>query len=100
MEYTANFAASFVKGHLEGVHKTSLVTICEPSLSPVSEDGKDNSNDNTLPRNKRKSTNGVTQYAKSSERTLGTRRKCVHMNTPMKGGSEENSQITDLRGRF
>ena len=59
-EDAANFAASFVKGYLEGVHKTSLMTICEPSFGPISENGEDNGIDNVSPGNKRETTNRIT----------------------------------------
>ena len=41
-EDAANFAAGLVKGHLEGVHKTGLMAVCEPSFGTISEDRDDN----------------------------------------------------------
>ena len=48
-EDTANFAASFVKGHLKGIHEAQLVIICEPGFGSVSKNGEDNGSDNSLP---------------------------------------------------
>ena len=44
-----NFAAGLIKGNLKGVHKTSLMKICEPSFGPISEDGEDNGRNYMMP---------------------------------------------------
>ena len=51
-EDTANFVASCIKGHLQGVHITSLSGIYESSFSAISEDREYNGCDDATLRDK------------------------------------------------
>ena len=88
-EDTANFVASCIKGHLQGVHITSLPSVCKPSLCTISEDWNDDRSDDTSPRNKGETTNSVSQHAEGTKGATGPSSKSVNVNTPMKGGSKE-----------
>ena len=49
VENPANFMASFVKGHLKGVHVARLMDICKLHFRTISKNGKQDCCDDSLP---------------------------------------------------
>ena len=46
-----NFATGFIEGHLKGVHIAGLSSVCEPSFSTIGKNGKNDSGNDSTPRN-------------------------------------------------
>ena len=85
---------------MEGVNVRSLADICKPGFGTISKNRNDNGSNDSSPGDEGKTANSVSQDAQSAEGTASTGGKSLNVDTPGKGGSKEDTQITYVRGRF